>query len=57
LVGGLELKSTHPLATALVNYASGCITDVFLGESDGLPKATKIRVLEGQGIRGKVEGK
>ena len=27
LVGAIESKSTHPLATALVNHAIGCVTD------------------------------
>ena len=47
LVGAVEVKSTHPLATALVNHSMGCPTDVYLEKTEGLQKASNIRVLEG----------
>lgn len=53
-MGALESKSTHPLATALVNHASGCITDAV---EKSFPEAFNIEVIEGVGIRGVVNNK
>ena len=56
LVAALEVKSSHPVASALVNHYSGCITDKIanFGASVGLPDVTKFTTVPGYGLKGTV---
>ena len=53
LAAALEAKSTHPLATAILEeFSGGCIAEM---DIDSLLNARNIKVLEGVGIEGWVE--
>ena len=58
LVVALEAKSSHPVAAALVNHYSGCITDKIasFGANVGLPDVTDFTSVPGQGLKGTVSG-
>jgi Zn2+/Cd2+-exporting ATPase len=48
LTAVIESKSTHPIATAVVDYAGGAIKGV---------EAEKVKEISGHGLRGKIDGK
>ena len=50
----LEIKSSHPVASALVSHYSGCITDkiAIAGANVGLPDVTDFKSVPGQGLKG-----
>lgn len=52
----VEAKSSHPLATAVVNHVTGCATAFEEEEVEGsqLPEVTKFKVVEGVGVQGTV---
>jgi Cation transport ATPase len=55
----LETKSSHPVAAAIVNHFSGCITDKIAqyGAQINLPDVTKFKNESGMGLSGLVDGK
>ena len=57
LVAALETKSSHPLAVAIVNLYSGCITNKIaeLGSQIGLSEVNKFKNESGMGLSGEVE--
>jgi len=58
LIAALEVKSSHPVASALVNHYSGCITDKIanFGTSVGLPDVIDFISVPGFGLKGSVSG-
>eukprot|EP00794_Sanderia_malayensis_P012801 gene12801-14114_t len=58
LVAALEVKSSHPVASAIVNHYSGCITDKIttFGAGVGLPDVSNFASLPGLGLTGQVKG-
>ena len=58
LIAALEVKSSHPVAAALVNHYSGCITDKIanFGTSVGLPDVKDFISVPGYGLKGSVSG-
>lgn len=58
LVAALEIKSSHPVAAALVNHYAGCITDKIanFGANVGLPDVTSFTSMVGLGLTGSVSG-
>ena len=56
LAAALESKSSHPLAAAIVNEFSGCVTDMVTSQSVVLPEVSRFELHGGQGISGIVEG-
>ena len=57
MIAALEVKSSHPVAAAIVNHYSGCITDKIasLGSGVGLPDVKSFKTLPGLGLTGRVE--
>ena len=55
----LETKSSHPVAAAIVNHFSGCITDKIseFGSNIDLPEVTKFKNESGMGLSGVVDEK
>uniref|UniRef100_A0A7M5TRC8 P-type Cu(+) transporter n=1 Tax=Clytia hemisphaerica TaxID=252671 RepID=A0A7M5TRC8_9CNID len=55
----LETKSSHPVAAAIVNHFSGCITDKIeqFGSQINLPDVTKFKNEAGMGLSGVVSEK
>ena len=47
LLMAMEIKSTHPIAKAIMEYA----------QNSSLPEATQIQEIAGKGLKGEVEGK
>lgn len=58
LVAAVEVKSSHPVAAALVNHYSGCLTDKIanFGVNVGLPDVDDFKAIQGQGLQGFVSG-
>ncbi|EER06048.1 P-type adenosine triphosphatase, putative [Perkinsus marinus ATCC 50983] len=57
LAAAVESLSHHPLASAVVNYYTGC-TASYVGGSSSLPSVENYRTLDGNlGVAGSVEGK
>ena len=56
LAAALESKSSHPLAAAIVNEFSGCVSEMLKSETASLPEVTRFKLREGQGISGVVDG-
>lgn len=54
----LETKSSHPVAAAIVNHFSGCITDKIdqFGSQINLPDVTQFKNEDGMGLSGAVVG-
>lgn len=50
----LETKSTHPIASTIINHYSGCITSKIseLGAQVGLPDVSKFKNEDGLGLSG-----
>ena len=55
LAAALESKSSHPLAAAIVNEFTGCVTEMITSQIFGLPEVSRFELHEGQGISGVVE--
>ena len=58
MVAALEMKSSHPVAAAIVNHYAGCITDKIasFGAGVGLPDVDNFKSLPGLGLIGNVHG-
>ncbi|XP_074626038.1 uncharacterized protein LOC141884211 [Acropora palmata] len=56
LAAALESKSSHPLAAAIVNEFTGCVTEMATSQILTLPEVSHLELHEGQGISGVVEG-
>ncbi|XP_031562992.1 cadmium/zinc-transporting ATPase HMA3-like [Actinia tenebrosa] len=57
LAAGLESKSVHPIAAAIVNEFSGCVAEMVKNQVISLPEVTQFKMYEGKGISGLIEGK
>ena len=59
MIAALEVKSSHPVASAIVNHYSGCITDkiAIFGSGVGLPDVSSFKSLGGLGLTGLVNGR
>ena len=55
LAAALESKSSHPLAAAIVNEFTGCVTEMITLQIFSLPEVSRFELHEGQGISGVVE--
>ncbi len=58
MIAALEIKSSHPVASAIVNHYSGCITDKItnFGAGVGLPDVFDFTSTPGLGLSGQVNG-
>ena len=56
VAAALEVKSSHPLASAIVSRYSGCITDKLLSEGSqiGLPEVSDFKTENSMGLQGKI---
>ncbi|XP_032240890.1 probable cadmium-transporting ATPase isoform X2 [Nematostella vectensis] len=57
LAAGIESKSSHPIAAAIVNEFSGCVGSMVKSNVFSIPEVKKFKLHEGKGISGIVEGK
>ena len=57
LTAAVESKTSHPLAAAIVNEYSGCVTEMVRLQTVSLPAVSSFQIHEGRGISGIVEEK